>query len=182
MGFIWFCTIGWALFFVLASIGVVSEAKIFVLAIAVVPLGLQLWFISAREKRRQAAHASMLADAGVQPGSGCDHYEGGTGIAINKAAKTVTMLVHGIQKTYPFADIREWRSSKHTAGQVVGTGLQGGLVALGANLRAEREANAATGFFVSVRDVDHPKWRIQMKSESIQARWLELFTQELNEK
>jgi hypothetical protein len=150
--------------------------------IGAAPTALLVWFVMARASRREAAHAAMLGEAGVQPGSGCDHSEGGTGIAINKQAKTVTMLVAGVSKTYPFADIREWRSAKHTAGQVVGVGIQGGLAAVGANAAAERQAKAASGFFVSVRDVDHPTWRIEMKNEPTQHRWMELFTQEINEK
>ena len=77
-----------------------------VLAIAWGPLSLLIWFILNRAGKREKTHAEMLAQAGVQPNSGSDHSEEGTGIAINRSAKTLTLLVNGFYKTYPFADLR----------------------------------------------------------------------------
>jgi hypothetical protein len=182
MGFLWFVTVGWALFM---SIFVVMAPGIGALICAVIgygPLGLMVRFVFARASKREAEHAAILEAAGVKPGAGCDHAEGGTGIAVNKEAKTVSMHVKGVSKTYPFADIREWRSSKHTAGQVVAVGVPAAFAALGANLAAARQAEAASGFFVGVRDVDNPVWRIEMKNEQTQARWMEIFQQEINER
>ena len=39
-----------------------------------------------------------------------------SGIAINRQAKTLSLRLGEKWKTYPFADIRDWRVSKHTAG------------------------------------------------------------------
>jgi hypothetical protein len=46
----------------------------------------------------------------------------------------------------------------------------------------KRDAAANTGFFVTVRDVDNPKWRIEMRDEATQARWMEILRQEINER
>jgi len=62
---------------------------------------------------------------------------------------------------------------------VVGVGLAAGTAALGANVRAERAAAANTGLFVTVKDVENPKWRIEMRDDGIQARWMEILTQDL---
>lgn len=152
------------------------------LAVGWGPTGLLVWYVFNRASNRENAHAQMLAAAGVPAGSGVDHAEDGTGIAINKAARTLTLLINGFNKTYPYADVREWESRKERAGQVVGVGLQGGLAAMGANARAERDASANTGFFITVRDVENPQWRIAMKDQAIQARWMEILRQELNER
>lgn len=146
------------------------------------PTGLLVWSLIKRAGGREAAHQSMLQAAGVAQGAGFDHSEEGTGIAINKQGKTLSLLMGGFHKTYPYADIREWQSIKETAGAAVGVGVSGGLAAMGASERMKRDAAANTGFFVTVRDVDNPKWRIEMKDEATQARWMELLRQEINER
>jgi Domain of unknown function (DUF4755) len=151
------------------------------LAVAWGPTALLVWYVVNRAGNREKAHAQMLAAAGVSGGSGSDHAEDGTGIAINRAAKTLTLLVAGFHKTYPFDAIREWETRKERAGQVVAVGVAG-IAAAGANARAARDASANTGLFVTVKDVDNPKWRIAMKDEAIQARWMEILRQELNER
>lgn len=81
----------------------------------------------------------------------------------------------------PFADVREWETRKERAGQFVGVGVRGSLAAVGASAQAEREAKANSGLFVTVKDIESPKWRIAMKDEVIQARWMEILRQEVNE-
>lgn len=154
---------------------------IIILAVAWGPLSLLIWFFLHRTGKREKAHEEMLASAGVQPSSGADHSEDGTGIAINRGAKTLTLMVNGFYKTYPFSDLREWETKKERAGEVVGVGLNAGVAAMGANARAAKHASANTGLFVFVKDVDNPRWRIAMKDEGIQARWMEILRQEVNE-
>ena len=36
-------------------------------------------------------------------------------------------------------------------------------------------------FFVTVRDIDNPKWRIAMSDSNTQARWMEILRQSINE-
>lgn len=137
-----------------------------------------VWFSIHRASKREAAHKAMLQEAGVAQGSGFDHAEADTGIAINKQAKTLSLLIGGFHKTYPYSDIREWQATKETPGVVVG----GTLAAAGAAAAMAAQAAANTGFFVTVRDVDNPKWRIAMKDVAMQARWMELMRQEVNER
>jgi hypothetical protein len=47
---------------------------------------------------------------------------------------------------------------------------------------AKIDAAARSGFFVEVRDIDHPRWRIAMKDEAQQARWMEILRQEIKER
>lgn len=185
MGFLWTVTGLWALLLSFGISAAFHEGGLFGLAVMLVgwgPLGLLIWFVFNRATKREAAHAAMLNEAGVQPSSGCDHTEKGAGIAINKQAKTLTMLINGFWKTYPYADVRGWETRKERAGEVVGVGLAAGTAALGANVRAERAAAANTGLFVTVKDVENPKWRIEMRDDGIQARWMEILTQEINER
>jgi hypothetical protein len=177
MGFLWTGAIFWGLFFCIGSLGVKSDGPLLFL-VGCVPTVLLVWFLIHRASKREAAHQAMLREAGVSQGSGFDHAEADTGIALNKQAKTLTLLIGAFHKTYSFADIREWEAIKETPGVVVG----GNLAAVGAEVAMNRRAAANTGFFVTVRDVDNPKWRIAMKDKPTQARWMELMRQEVNER
>lgn len=140
--------------------------------------------IKAREQERRAsAHAEMLAGAGVSPNAGWDHSEQDSGVAINMAARTLTLLSNGKSKTYPFSDVREWSTNLATARQVVpiGGGFAGAVAMGSANIAAGLQAASATGLFVTVRDIENPKWRIEMSSEAVQARWMEILEQAINE-
>lgn len=181
MGYIWFGAVAWAVVVGLIAANTHGSGALGYMLLAIAPLGALLFYFFSRAGSRDNAHAAMLAHAGVAQGMGFDHSEAGTGIAINKEAMTVTMLADGACKTYPYGDIREWRSAKHTAGRMVGVGLAHGIQAARENSRSQREASSATGFFVGVRDVDYPVWRISMQNEAAQNRWMEIFRQEINE-
>lgn len=43
------------------------------IVVAWAPMALLVWFLNARNNRRQALHSEMLASLGVAPGSGNDH-------------------------------------------------------------------------------------------------------------
>ena len=64
----------------------------------------------------------------------------------------------------------------------MGGGLAGGLVAGAASLGAAARAAAETGFFVKVRDVDNPEWRVSMDQKADRDRWSEILEQEINER
>ncbi len=180
MGILWGLLGLWTLFWTFTML--LDSQHVFVLGvIAWAPAGLVVWFFVNRASKREAAHQVMLKEAGVEVGTGCDHSEDGTGVAINKQAKTLTLKMQDNWKTYPFTAIREWETRNERAGQIVATGLAGGVAALGANERMAREAKQNTGLFITVKDVDNPKWRIAMKDEHMQARWMEILRQELNE-
>lgn len=131
---------------------------------------------------RRARHAKIMREAGVALGQGLDHEELGTGIGLNPRARTVTMWMGDLCRTYAYDELREWRASKvRSAGGAVGYGLAGTVAAGAANIDAGRKADAATGFFVYTRDLQHAMWRISMHSEQDQARWMEIFRQHLND-
>jgi hypothetical protein len=179
MGFLlWTGAILWGLLLTLASFGAKGGESLLMFFIGWAPAGLLVWFLIYRAGKREAAHTAMLQEAGVAQGSGFDHAEADTGIAINKQAKTLSLVIGGFYKTYPYTDIREWQAIKETPGVVVG----GTLAAAGAAAAMAGQAAANTGFFVTVRDVDNPKWRIAMKDVAMQARWMELMRQEINER
>jgi len=151
--------------------------SLLMLAIGFGPLALIIRKSKRRQAESDAVHARMLAAAGVAPGTGCDHGEDGTGVAINRVARTLTLRIGEQWKTYPFSDIREWETSLQRAGQVVA----GSLAALGANDRARHYANEMTGLFVTVRDIDNARWRIAMSDTNVQARWMEILRQAIKE-
>lgn len=133
---------------------------------------------------RASSHCNFMHVAGIEPGSGWDHSEGPSGIAIDARAKKLLVHENGFHRVYGYGDVRSWESNKQTAGVMaaVGGGLAGAMAAGGASMRAESQAEAATGFYVFVRDIEHPRWRVAMSSARDQARWMEIFTQELNER
>lgn len=155
MRFLWTCAIFWGLFFCIGSLAMKEDGSIWLFLVGCAPTGLLVWFLIHRASKREAVHKAMLQEAGVAQGSGFDHAEADTGIAINKQAKTLSLLIGGFYKTYPYSDIREW--------QAPGTDLN------------------KPSFIVTVRDVDTPKWFISMSDKPTQARWMEILRQEINE-
>ncbi|RQO58487.1 hypothetical protein DBR47_12300 [Paucibacter sp. KBW04] len=155
--------------------------SLILMAVGLGPLFLQVRRNQVRKDRSDAAHAAMLACVGVVPGAGFDHSEGDSAVAINRQAKTLGLRIGEKWKAYPFADVRAWETNKERAGQVVASNLTGTMAAMGPNLRAIQDAAAATGFFVTVRDIENPKWRIAMSDSNTQARWMEILRQSINE-
>lgn len=154
---------------------------LFFLAIGLGPVLLVRRMGKQKAAKLAAIHLEMLSVAGVAAGTGCDHSEGDTGIAVNKAAKTLTLLSKGKWKTYPFDAVRKWETNIEQPGNVVGVGVQASIAAGAANVAAANRAEANTGLFVTVKDVEFPKWRIAMANETTQARWMEFLRQEINE-
>lgn len=184
---LYFITIPWAL--IIGGFGVAAFTQpdlgklvsLIFMAVGFGPLFMQVRRNQGRKDKFNAAHTAMLASAGIAPGTGCDHVLRDSGIAINRQARTLSLRLGEKWKAYPFADIRDWRVSKHTAGQVVAGNVTGAMAALGPNIRASRDADAATGLFVTVRDIENPQWRIAMYDVATQARWMEILQQAINE-
>lgn len=186
MTILWIICVPWALLTTFALPSAFQNSfftGLICLAISWGPVALLTHLAIRKATRRQAWHADALALAGVQAGDGQHlmHTEGDTTIVLNQAGRTLTLSADGHCRSYPWHDVRGWESVKERAGQTVGVGVQGSLAAAGANVAAIRQANAATGFFVTVRDIEHPKWRIAMQSEKEQARWMEILRQSINE-
>ena len=184
---LYFITLPWAFFIGGGGLyDFLNPGQSKIMALIFMAVGFGPLFMQVRRNRgirskSNAAHAEMLASAGVAPGIGCEHVLTDSGIAINRQARTLSLRLGEKWKTYPFADFRDWRASKHTAGQVVAGNVTGAMAALGPNIRASRDADAATGLFVTVRDIDNPQWRIAMYDPAKQARWMEILQQAINE-
>lgn len=101
----------------------------------------------------------------------------GTGLALNINSKTIYLKDKKVQKSYPFSDIREWRYNVQTGGEIINGSA-------GANYGIHLKNKAESGFFVFMRDIEHPQWRIvfpynkKMKTELM--RWVEIFRQHVN--
>lgn len=147
------------------------------------PLALAMFIGRRKQGKKQGndadARMKLLAAAGVAAGTGCDHAEDGAGVAINRAARTLTLMAGGQVKTYAYADIREWEAKLFKAGRNFGVGVRGRLAAMDANAAARHEAASSSGLFVTVKDIDNPKWRVAMSDETMQARWMEILRQEI---
>jgi hypothetical protein len=184
---LYFITLPWAFF--IGGTGLFSFSNgalpkpmcVIMVVVGFAPRFLQVRRRQGLQAKAEAAHAAMLASAGVASGTGYEHALQDTAIAINTKARTLSLRVGQKWKTYPFADVREWRTNKQTSGQVVAGNLTGAVAALGPSIRAGREADAATGLFVTVRDIDNPQWRIAMYDVATQARWMEILRQSINE-
>lgn len=93
-----------------------------------------------------------------------------------------------IEREYSFDQVRGASSNIQKGGGIVGgvygSGFQGALNAgaagaqiAGANRRIQKENAKATGIFVTVKDIDHPRWRLSFASEHDMFRWMEIFEQ-----
>lgn len=151
-------------------------AGFLVLLIAAAPIFL-VWRWS---KSHQASAEKHLREMiGLTEGSGylfASGVESACGIALNPATRKIALIEAGVRKAYSFDDIREWQTIHETAGQVIGGGLQGAVANIGANSTAA----ARSGLFITVRDIDRPKWRIVMPQKE-HARWMEIMRQVVNE-
>jgi hypothetical protein len=91
-------------------------------------------------------------------------------IAISKSERKVLMANEKLVKEYPFDAIKSWKYESNPALSVADK-IQHGM---------------SFGFFVTVKDIDHPVWRIAFnqndpKSTFEMQRWMEIFDQFVNE-
>jgi hypothetical protein len=114
---------------------------------------------------------------------GCQykHFYNGTGIALDNKNKSVFIVDLSEEKKYDYSDVREWKYNISTGGHLVGsTGLQGSLH----NVANARKNESETGFFISVRDIEHPQWRIKFRAnadrENELLKWMEIMNQHIN--
>ena len=176
------CIGGFGLLFCLFHGSGYGFAAFCVLLVGMAPLALLIRSGNARKARWARVHADMLAAAGVGPVD-FHHGEDDSGIALNRSARTVTLLDAGHWKTYPFDDVRGWKAYLVRPGQVgaMGGNLGSAVAAMSAEANMKRDAKAGTGLFVEVRDIDRARWRVAMNDERTQARWMEILRQEINE-
>lgn len=161
-----------------------SSINYFLIIVGVLysPWMLFSWIGARKKNRLRSSHAKAMSSSGIVVGQGFDHFEDNTGIGINAAAKSLTVWNGGTCKTYAYDAVREWETSKvRMTSQAMGFGLASALAVGAANSSAAINAAAATGLFLTVKDIDNSKWRISMDSEAVQARWAEILQQELKE-
>lgn len=178
MGFLAVIAVLWGAFW---SMGIKFasgfDGKLGTVLLAWGPAVLLAWFVIAKALRREKLHDAALASLGVAKGTGFDHAEDGTGIAINVKSRAVVLIGDGGYKTYGYDQLRSWLDKEERPTGVVGGTVQGAAH----NIRAAREAAANTGLFVTVKDVERPQWRVAMKDRMARARWMELLRQEISE-
>ena len=114
------------------------------------------------------------------------HYYGKTGIALDTTNRKIHLKEGKKEKAYDFNEIKSWRYNISYGGQSTGGG---GLGAVGHDISVNMRNKKESGFFVSVRDVENPEWRLafrymsgrwQRKMEIELKKWMEIFDQCIN--
>ncbi|WP_426111191.1 DUF4755 domain-containing protein [Massilia sp. PWRC2] len=109
-----------------------------------------------------------------------------SGIALDPDNKVLHAYQNKAYRAYPFGEIRKWSANVQSGGGMVGGhgNLGTALAVTAANTRNARANMAATGFFIEVRDIDFPKWKIDFPVKGLEQthdRWMEIFRQYVNE-
>lgn len=112
---------------------------------------------------------------------------GQVGIAVDLTLSKLHLMENGFSQTYPFSDVRSWRTNLQTGGTNIYYG-GGAFAALDANSASNTQRNANkvnTGLFITVRDVNHPEWHLTFSTNEAQEklqqnRWFEVLNQAVN--
>lgn len=73
-------------------------------------------------------------------------------------------------------DVRQWSHGTQTGGMIYG-GSTTDLNTAFANSRQAADNAEASGFFVTIKDVNQPKWQFKTSDEALQNKWMEIFRQ-----
>lgn len=154
-------------------------------AVAAFAIGAVVWILSrigAARPDHQTLKAAACEAVGVSIDSKFAHVERSTAIALNSQTRRIAVSAGGQSKVYRYDDVRDWEVRKISrAGGAVGYGLTGTIGAGSQNIAASMAADRQTGLFLTVRDIDHPQWRVSMFGADDRARWAEILRQELDE-
>ena len=107
------------------------------------------------------------------------YYLDGTGYAIDINDKSIYLQDGNNHKIYNISQIRDvsWSISGHESmyytGTSVGVGINVGLQ----NRANKKHAYKDSGIFITVADIDHPKWQIRFSDEKLLNRNMEILTQ-----
>jgi hypothetical protein len=141
------------------------------------------WLIYRIPAKKQQKNETALANLPEVKGADYKHIFNTSAIALNKGSQTLFLADGHTRKTYSFADVRKWSYEVLSGGGVVGGG---GLQQVAINRQVNQANRDGSGFFVEVRDIDHPKWQIKFehdsKMETELLRWMEILRQYINEK
>jgi len=182
--------LAWLVCVVLAYFGPVI-AKLVILVIPAIALVL---FLIGQGPRARAAHEARLQ--AFAPGFDHAYLSIETGIAVNKATRTVRLrhkprMKRELVRDYPFDSVRNVEKVVLRGGEIFASHVGGGSVqgAVGAsaanagiavrNARIARQNVARSGLYLSVKDVEHPKWQVWFGSEKEMDQWMEILRQAL---
>ncbi len=108
------------------------------------------------------------------------HFYGGSGVALDPQKHELHLYAKPHYRVYPYAHVRGWERNLVEPGAVVSGGMQGAAL----NVQQGLQARAASGLFVTVKDVEHPRWRIRFAKPQLKRelpRWMEILEQQINE-
>ena len=74
-------------------------------------------------------------------------------------------------------DVRQWSNGTQTGGMLYGGTQSDQISNAFANIQQRIENAEASGFFVTIRDVNQPKWQFTTTDEALQNKWMEIFRQ-----
>ena len=145
-------------------------------------IGALLIFAGYKLKQKRQTKQSNINDIKrtLLPGADYSHVFQDFAIAVSEKNRQVYLAAGGNSKTYDFSDIRKWHYNMESGGAIIGVGMTGAAM----NVRQGRQNEENSGFFVQVKDVDHPEWQIRfpydkdLKKNLL--RWMEIFEQKVN--
>lgn len=170
--------------FIVGFIGVmVLFMSSFIGGLALIAIGVAptVVMLKINKARSNALEEDLRRMVGLASGSGHVYgtgYGSVTGIALNAATQKIALAHGNLRKVYDFEEIRAWETNHETPGTVIGTG-SAALTATSVNIREANLAARRSGLFITVRDIDHPKWRIALPQKE-HARWMEIMRQVVN--
>ncbi|MFT9015859.1 MAG: DUF4755 domain-containing protein [Acetobacter sp.] len=74
-------------------------------------------------------------------------------------------------------DVRQWSNGTQTGGMLYGGTQSDQISNAFANIQQRIENAEASGFFVTIKDVNQPKWQFTTTNEALQNKWMEIFRQ-----
>lgn len=117
------------------------------------------------------------------PNARYSHHTYKSGIALDDQERVIHLLEGKVSKTYSYDDVRSWNTNIQTGGEFYGGGLGGAIGTIQAGMNNMKN----TGLFITVKDVEHPEWRINLckpnhrDARKIHAKWMEILQQSLNQ-
>lgn len=126
------------------------------------PILIGLWLYRLH-KEDEALHDEVLKAAGVAVSSKLYFLCETSGIAINRDARTITLLQGGLYHTYPFSDVRGYRTYFQPLPN------------------SRRGSEAQSGLFMTVNCTRRSDWKIDMLYQAQQEHWMHLLNLELAE-
>ena len=180
----WIVT-GVLMFLVSGFLGILSPLRL--VGILLIFVGIVKLIASATGSTVKSSKLSSFAD-----GFKYSNWHDNTAVALDMDRRLVKLRSRFpsgmVEREYSFDQVRGVNSNIQKGGQIVGgaygSGFQGALNAgaagaqiAGANYRIAKENKLATGIFVTVKDIDHPRWRLAFANEHDIHRWMEIFEQ-----